>query len=356
VPAAARRAGLAVGALSGVGYAARPLTDSRIDRARTIIEAEAAAVRQVAARLGPSFTKALDLILQLRGRVVTAGMGKAGFIAQKISATMASTGTPSIFLHPAEAIHGDLGRVDAGDLLLAFSKSGETEELLVMLPHVKAVGVPVLAITQVEDSTLGRHADLVLPLGRIDEAGPWGLAPSASTTAMMALGDALALVVQEGRRFGPDEFARFHPGGDLGRRLMKVRELMRTGDRNPRVAAGATVLEAMHVMTRTPGRPGATSIVDHGGRLVGFFTDGDLRRLMERCLASDRGRSIDELMTSSIDHAMTKGPRSIDGDTFALEALALLHQHAIDQLPVVDGEGRLTGLLDVQDLLNLKIG
>jgi arabinose-5-phosphate isomerase len=322
--------------------------DHRIERAREIIECEAAAVSQVAARLGAPFLRALDMMLTMRGRVVTAGMGKAGFIAQKISATFASTGTPSIFLHPAEAIHGDLGRVDAGDLLLAFSKSGETQELLVMLPHVKAVGVPVIAITQSAASTLGEHADVVLELGRIDEAGPYGLAPSASTTAMLALGDALALVVQEGRRFGPEEFARFHPGGDLGRRLMRVRELMRTGDRNPRVSSGATVLQAIEVMTRTPGRPGATSVVDAQGRLLGFFTDGDLRRLIERGLTNPRERSIDE--------AMTVSPRSIDPETFALEALALLHQHSIDQLPVVDGDRRLLGLLDVQDLLNLKIG
>ena len=322
--------------------------DPRIERAREIVEREAAAVRQVAERLGPTFLRALDMILGLRGRVVTAGMGKAGFIAQKVSATLASTGTPSIFLHPAEAIHGDLGRVDAGDLLLAFSKSGETQEVLVMLPHVKAVGVPVVAITQDAKSTLGRHAELVLELGRIDEAGPYGLAPSASTTAMLALGDALALVVQEGRRFGPDDFARFHPGGDLGRRLMKVRELMRSGDRNPRITSGATVLEAIGVMTRTPGRPGATSVVDAHGKLLGFFTDGDLRRLIEHGLTNPRERSIDE--------AMTRNPRSIDPETFALEALALLHQYAIDQLPVVDDHGKLIGLLDVQDLLNLKIG
>lgn len=322
--------------------------DPRIERAREIVACEAAAVRQVAERLGPTFLRALELILGLRGRVVTAGMGKAGFIAQKVSATLASTGTPSIFLHPAEAIHGDLGRVDPGDVLLAFSKSGETQELLVMLPHVKAVGVPVVAITQDAGSTLGKHADLVLELGRIDEAGPYGLAPSASTTAMLALGDALALVVQEGRRFGPEDFARFHPGGDLGRRLMKVGELMRTGERNPRVQSGATVLQAIEVMTRTPGRPGATSVVDQAGKLLGFFTDGDLRRLIERGLANPRERTIDE--------AMTRNPRSIGPDMFALEALAFLHQHAIDQLPVVDADGRLIGLLDVQDLLNLKIG
>ncbi|MFY9342134.1 MAG: KpsF/GutQ family sugar-phosphate isomerase [Planctomycetota bacterium] len=322
--------------------------ESRIDRAREIIEREALAVRQVASQLGPSFLQALDMILGLRGRVVTAGMGKAGFIAQKVSSTFASTGTPSIFLHPAEAIHGDLGRVDKGDLLLAFSKSGETQELLVMLPHVKAVGVPIVGVTQEKGSTLGRHCDLVLELGKIDEVGPYGLAPSASTTAMLALGDALALVVQEGRHFGPDDFARFHPGGDLGRRLMKVGELMRRGDRNPIVRSGSTVLQAIEVMTRTPGRPGATSVVDGDGRLLGFFTDGDLRRLIEKGLANPRERRIDE--------AMTKNPKSIKADTFALEALAMLHQMAIDQLPVVDDDGKLLGLLDVQDLLELKIG
>ena len=322
--------------------------DARIERARQIVECEAVAVRQVADGLGEPFLRALDLVLGLRGRVVTTGMGKAGFIAQKVSATLASTGTPSIFLHPAEAIHGDLGRVDEGDLLLAFSKSGETEELLVMLPHVKSCGATLVAITQDQTSTLGRHSDLVLELGRIDEAGPHGLALSASTTAMLALGDALALVVQEGRDFGPEDFARFHPGGDLGRKLMKVAELMRTGDRNPTVQQGATLLAAIEVMTSTPGRPGATSVVDQDGALVGFFTDGDLRRRIEEGLSNPRELRIDEVMTPS--------PRSISADTFALEALALLHQHAIDQLPVVDDGGRLMGLLDVQDLLNLKIG
>src|SRR5262245_18247263 len=172
--------------------------DPRIERAREVIAREAEAVRQVAERLGDEFVRATDLVLNLAGRVVTAGMGKAGIIAQKVSATLASTGTPSIFLHPAEAIHGDLGRVVKGDLLLAFSKSGETEELLVLLPHVKAAAVPIVGVTQSRASTLGRHSDIVLELGPIDEAGPYGLAPSASTTAMLALGDALALVVQEG--------------------------------------------------------------------------------------------------------------------------------------------------------------
>lgn len=322
--------------------------DPRIERAREIVEREAKAVHQVAERLGPPFLQALDMILGLRGRVVTAGMGKAGFIAQKISATLASTGTPSIFLHPAEAVHGDLGRIESGDVLLAFSKSGETGEVLEMMPHVKAVGVPAIGITQHQNSTLGRHCDVVIELGDIDEAGPYGLAPSASTTAMLALGDALALVVQEGRKFGPEEFARFHPGGDLGRRLMRVGELMRRGERNPRIEEGATVLQAIEVMTRTPGRPGATSVTCKAGKLLGFFTDGDLRRLIENGLENPRERRIEAVMTVN--------PRSITSEMFALEALALLHQFEIDQLPVVDDEGRLLGLLDVQDLLNLKIG
>lgn len=322
--------------------------DPRIERAREVVEREAMAVRQVAERLGKPFSQALDMILELPGRVVTSGMGKAGFIAQKVSATLASTGTPSIYLHPAEAIHGDLGRVEEGDLLLAFSKSGETGEVLEMLPHVKMASVPVVGITQERTSTLGKHCDLVLEIGKIDEAGPFGLAPSASTTAMLALGDALALVVQEGRNFGPEQFARFHPGGDLGRRLMRVAELMRQGDRNPTVHCGATVLEAIEAMTGTPGRPGATSVVDDAGCLQGFFTDGDLRRLIEIGIENPRERRIDDVMT--------KNPRSITTEMFALEALALLHQLKIDQLPVVDDDNRLLGLLDVQDLLNLKIG
>jgi arabinose-5-phosphate isomerase len=321
--------------------------DRRLARARAIIDQEAEAVRSVGARLDDAFVRVVERILGAAGRVVTAGMGKAGIVAEKISATFASTGTPSIFLHPAEAIHGDLGRVVEGDILLALSKSGETEEVLRLLAPVKAVGVPIVAITQSRDSNLGRHADLVLEIGPIQEAGSYALAPSTSTTAMLALGDALALVVQEGREFGPEKFARFHPGGDLGRRLMKVEELMRRGDRNPRVRSGSTVLDAIRVMTGTPGRPGATSIVDGGDVLLGFFTDGDLRRMLEK------GRG--DVAGVAIDDAMTRNPRTISPDAYAVEAMAYLHQHRVDQLPVVDGAGRLLGLLDVQDLLDLRI-
>jgi arabinose-5-phosphate isomerase len=323
--------------------------DDRIQRARAIIATEADALRQVAERVDGDFLRTVDAILSLEGRVVTAGMGKAGIIAQKLSATFASTGTSSIYLHPAEAIHGDLGRIARGDLLLALSKSGETEEVLRLLGPVKAVGCRVVAMTQSRQSTLAKHADLVLALGDLEEAGTLRLAPTVSTTAMLCLGDALAIVVQEGRNFGPEDFARYHPGGDLGRRLMRVEELMRRGDRNPIVRSGVSLLETIGVMTRTPGRPGATSVVDSGDRLVGFFTDGDLRRLLESAAVTD-------LRSQRIDDVMTRNPRAISPDTFAIEALASLHNFRVDQLPVVAADGRLVGLLDVQDLLDLRIG
>lgn len=317
-------------------------------RAREILIGEADAVRAVVEQLDETFSQVVDRILELDGRVVTSGMGKAGFIARKISATLASTGTPAIFLHPAEALHGDLGRVMAGDLVMAFSKSGETEEVLRLIAPLKAAETPVVAVTQSPTSSLGRHSDFVLRIGEIAEVGPHGLAPSASTTAMLALGDAIALVVQEGRGFGPEEFARFHPGGDLGRQLMQVHELMRTGEQNPAVTSGASVLHALEVMTGTPGRPGATSVVDPSGTLLGFFTDGDLRRLCESGFDRMRDQPIDEVMTAK--------PMTIEPDMFALEALAFLHERRVDQMPVVGSDGKLLGLLDVQDLLDLKIG
>jgi len=322
--------------------------DAKIARARVIVQQEADAVRQLGERIDSNFAKVVDQIVDLPGRVVTSGMGKAGLIAQKISATFASTGTQSIYLHPAEAIHGDLGRLSTGDLLLALSKSGETDELLRLMAPLKAQGVPVVAITESRDSSLAKHSDTVLELGSIEEAGELALAPSTSTTAMLALGDALALVVQENKEFGPEDFARFHPGGDLGRRLMKVEELMRTGTRNPKVETGTSVLETLGIMTSTPGRPGAASITDGQGLLLGFFTDGDLRRLLEAESRRDLRMPIDEVMTRS--------PLTIPPDTYANEALGMLHNKKVDQMPVVDSRGVLIGLLDVQDLLDLKSG
>ncbi len=312
-----------------------------------ILEQEINALEGLRPRIGVGFAQAVELVLETKGTVVLTGMGKAGLIAGKVSATLASTGTPSIFLHPAEAVHGDLGRVGQGDLVLAFSKSGETEELLRFLPVVKASGVSILAITETKDSTLGQLADLVLEMGPINEAGEHGLAPSASTVAMLALGDALALVVQQGRNFGPEEFARFHPAGSLGRRLLRVEEIMRKGDRNPLISLGASLRETLFVMTKTPGRPGAALVVDEEQRLVGIFTDGDLRRCLEK--------GIEGLLDRSIDEVMTRSPRKISKDRLAAEAFNQLKENRVDQLPVVDGAGKAVGILDVQDLLELKI-
>lgn len=320
--------------------------DASIASARRILDCEARALADVRERIGVDFGRVVQVVLQLRGRVVVTGMGKAGLIARKVSATLASTGTPSIFLHPAEAVHGDLGRIVANDVLLAFSKSGETEELLRLVPCTRAFDVGVVAVTESRDSTLGRLADHVIELGPIDEAGPHGLAPSASTLAMLAVGDALALVVQEGRSFGPEEFARFHPGGALGRSLMRVDEVMRTGEHIPVSRGGMTVRQTLVAMTETPGRPGCAIIVDDEGRLLGYFTDGDLRRYLEQ--------GSENFLDLSIEAAMTTAPTTLGPDRLAHEALATLRRLAVDNMPIVDDEGRVVGLLDLQDLLALK--
>lgn len=318
----------------------------RIESARRILDHEAQALASVRDRIDATFCEVVDLILGLSGRVVVTGMGKAGLIAQKVSATLASTGTPSIYLHPADAVHGDLGRIMSGDVLMAFSKSGETEEILRLVPCTRAFDVSVVAITESRTSTLGSLCDHVLELGPIDEAGPHGLAPSASTLAMLALGDALALVVQEGRDFGPEEFARFHPGGSLGRRLMRVEEVMRTGEHLPLARVGMAIRETLVAMTETAGRPGAAIIVDDEGCLVGYFTDGDLRRHLEQ--------GTENLLELPIEAAMTKTPTTLGPDRLASEALALLRRLAVDNMPIVDDAGRAVGLLDLQDLLALK--
>nr|HMQ21304.1 KpsF/GutQ family sugar-phosphate isomerase [Planctomycetota bacterium] len=249
-------------------------------------------------------------------------------------------------LHPVEAFHGDLGRVMPGDILLAFSKSGETEELLRLVPCTRAFDIGVVAVTESKESTLAALSDYVLQLGRIDEPGPHGLAPSASTIAMLAIGDAIALVVQEGRKFGPEDFARFHPGGSLGRSLLRVAEVMRTGSNLPLVRSGRTIRETLVTMTETPGRPGAAIVVDEESRLVGYFTDGDLRRHLER--------QTDNHLDLPIEVAMTTAPKTSSPDRLASEALALLRRLAVDNMPIVDKDNRVVGLLDLQDMLALK--
>jgi arabinose-5-phosphate isomerase len=274
-------------------------------------------------------------------------MGKAGLVGQKISATLASTGSPSFFLHPAEALHGDLGRLRETDLLLALSNSGETEEVNVVIGGARRIGARVIALTGRADSTLGRHADCVLEIGRVEEACPMKLAPTASTTAMLALGDALAMVVLGERGFSKEDYARFHPLGALGRKLMKVREVMRQGAELPLVPAGTRITDVLLTMSRTKGRPGAALVVAPDGTLAGLFTDGDLRRLLE---PGDAARLADP-----VDEVMTRRPKVAHPDQLLEEAERLLREHKLDQVPVVDDAGRPVGLLDVQDLLTARV-
>jgi arabinose-5-phosphate isomerase len=311
---------------------------------RMVLATEARAIGGL--RLGASFATAVEWILACKGQVVLTGIGKPGFVAQKISATLASTGTHSIYLHPAEGAHGDLGRVSRRDLFVALSNSGETEEILRLLPAVKRIGARVVALTKDRGNPLARAADLVVDIGDIEEACPMGLAPTASTAALLAVGDALAMTVLENRPFGREEYALYHPGGRLGRHLMKVHELMRDGVGNPLVRADAPLKQAVAVMTRTPGRPGAATVVDARGKLLGVFTDGDLRRLVER-------EQVD--FAVPVSRVMTRNPRTVRPEERLVDAARVMREAQIDQVPVVDRAGRAVGILDVQDLLAARI-
>ncbi|NVJ22193.1 KpsF/GutQ family sugar-phosphate isomerase [Myxococcus sp. AM011] len=313
--------------------------------ARDVLEAEANAILGVTTRLGAPFLKAVRLVRECAGQVIVTGMGKAGHIGQKLSATLASTGIRSVFLHPAEAVHGDLGRVARGDVILAMSNSGSTEELLRLMPAFKRMATPVIALTGDAQSPLAKGADVVLDIGRIAEACPMGMVPTASTAALHALGDALTMAVMRSRPFGTDDYALLHPGGKLGRSVQRVFELMRTGPANPLVRDTAPLSEVVGVMTKTPGRPGAACVVDRRGRLVGIFTDGDLRRRVEQGLTD---------FSIPVRDIMGKQPRCVTPDTLVIAATAQMRELRVDQLPVVDVEGRSVGLLDVQDLLAAK--
>lgn len=318
---------------------------ARLARAAEVLRIEAAAIAQLGERLDASFSAAVDLVLRCEGQVVATGMGKAGIVGQKISATLASTGTPSFSLHPAEGLHGDLGRIRAQDLLLALSNSGETAEVTRLVAAVKKTGTRAIGITGRPDSSLGRLADTVLDIGAIEEACPLKLAPTATTTAMLALGDALAMVVLEERGFRREDFARFHPSGSLGRRFLTVGEVMRKGEELPLVRGDLTVAQALIRSTETPGKPGVVLVVDGQDRLQGIFTDGDLRRL----LAGGDSRVLD---TPVAEH-MSRQPKVLHPDQLVEEAHRLLRENKKDQAPVIDAEGRAIGLLDVQDLLDL---
>jgi len=320
---------------------------ARLERAREVIRLEARTIAGLELLIGESFARAVGLLLACPGKVVVTGMGKAGLIGQKISSTLASTGTDSLFLHPAEALHGDLGRLRRGDVLLALSNSGETQEMKLVVPLARRIGAQVIALTGQPGSTLGRLADCVLDIGRVDEACPLGLAPTASTSAMLALGDALAMVVLAERGFSREDYALNHPAGALGRKLMRVSEVMRRDAELPLVPSGSPLSGALRVMGATPGKPGAALVVDGAGLLVGIFTDGDLRRLLD-----ERGQLS---RSDPIDAYMTRQPKCVRPEALLEEAERLLRERRVDQVPVVAADGRPVGLLDVQDLLDTRL-
>lgn len=316
-----------------------------LEFARGVLQVEADALSRVRERLSGSIVRAAELIFRSRGSVIVTGMGKAGIVGQKLAATFASTGTRAFPLHPAEAVHGDLGRIRAGDIVLAVSQSGETEEVLRLIPAIKNLEAVLIAITERAASTLARHADLTIELGPIEEACPLGLAPSASTTAMMAVGDALALLVSRMRDFRPEEFARYHPAGNLGRRLAHVEDVMRTG-KHIRVARAEETIRA--VFTRLGGarrRTGAIMVVDSHDCLAGIFTDSDLARLFET--------RREDYVDRPIAESMTRDPVKTVVGTSVQEAIEALQSRKLSELPVVDRAGRPVGLIDLTDLMGL---
>ncbi|WP_066705430.1 KpsF/GutQ family sugar-phosphate isomerase [Curvibacter delicatus] len=319
--------------------------DKALQLARETLEIEAAAVLGLRQRIGDDFAKAVALMLRVEGRVVVMGMGKSGHIGRKMVATLASTGTPAMFVHPAEASHGDLGMIKTTDLVLAISNSGESDELTAILPVLKRLGVPLIAMTGHLDSTLARHADLALDSGVEKEACPLNLAPTASTTAQLALGDALAVALLDARGFKAEDFARSHPGGALGRKLLTlVEDVMRSGEAVPKVGPAAGFSEVMREMSAKG--LGATAIVDGQDRVLGIFTDGDLRRLLEKGV---------DLRTGSAGQFMHPDPVTITADALAVEAAELMEQRRITSVLVVDAEGRLCGALNSNDLMRAKV-
>lgn len=325
---------------------ARSKGSAQLAWARTVLDIEARAIRSLSKRLNGAFLDAVSMLDACRGRIITTGIGKPGFIAQKLSATLASTGVPSLYLHPAEAVHGDLGRVVSGDVVVALSNSGTTEELLRLLAPLKRQRVKVVALTSDLKSPLARGSDVVLDIGDIDEACPIGLVPTASSAALHALSDALAMTLAWRRELTPERYAHFHPGGKLGRSVLRVKEVMRAGDANPLVRDDASLSKALVVMTNTPGRPGATNVIDRSGKLVGIFTDGDFRRLAEQGRLELRG---------PVSTVMAKRPRTIGPEELVLSAAAVMRETKVDQLPVVDAHGRPVGLIDVQDVLAARV-
>ncbi|MBG9388991.1 KpsF/GutQ family sugar-phosphate isomerase [Caenimonas aquaedulcis] len=325
--------------------------DKAFDAARALrlaqetFDIEAQAVLGLKARTGEAFARAVEVMLHVRGRVVVMGMGKSGHVGRKIAATLASTGTPAMFVHPAEASHGDLGMIKPIDLVLAVSNSGEVDEVTTLLPVIKRMGATLVAMTGNADSTLASHADIVLDSGVEKEACPLQLAPTASTTAQLALGDALAVALLDARGFRTEDFARSHPGGSLGRKLLThLSDVMRSGDAVPRVRADAGFSELMREMSAKG--LGASAVVDADGRVAGIFTDGDLRRLIEKGM---------DLRALTAREVMHPGPHTIRSDALAVEAAELMEKHRITSVLVVDADNTLCGAVNSNDLMRAKV-
>jgi len=310
-------------------------------RAKEVLRIEADSIRQLISRIDKYFEKAVEVIYACKGRVVVTGMGKAGIIGQKISATLSSTGTPSLWLHSAEAIHGDLGRVIKEDVVIVISNSGETQEVVDLVPQIKKIGARLIAITGNKNSSLAKNSDAILDVSIKIEACPLGLAPMASTTSMLAMGDALCAALMDKRKFKKSDFAFLHPGGSLGKQLLlKVEDIMRKGSSNPVVKESRKVKDVLLAITVS--RAGSATVIDKNGRVKGIFTDGDLRRHL----------GIDTLLLNKeVKDVMTKNPRTLKKGCLAVEALRILQEYKIDEIPIVDEKSKAIGLIDVQDLL-----
>jgi len=321
------------------------LSQQALQLARQVLRIEADAVASLIPRIDERFLAALELVLNCHGRVVVSGIGKSGHIARKIASTLASTGTPAFFVHPAEASHGDLGMITREDVFIGLSNSGESAELVTIVPLIKRQGAKLIAMTGNTESSLAREADVHLNVGVAVEACPLGLAPTASTTATLALGDALAIALLDARGFGVDDFARSHPGGKLGIRLLtRVRDIMRSGEALPAVAASATLADAVLEISRKG--MGMTGILDDDGRLAGIYTDGDLRRSLEKHV---------DFRTTAISMVMTRNPRTVKPDQLAVAAVQVMEDHRISQLVVVDEDNRPVGALNMHDLFSAKV-
>lgn len=313
--------------------------------AQEILQQEANAILRVGGLLNESFDHALATICEMPvgGRVIVSGMGKAGFIAMKFSATLASIGVPSFFLHPAEAVHGDLGRYSKNDIAFIMSNSGETPEILSILPHLKRIGCTLISLTSSKESSLAKHSDVTLEIGKTEEVGPLGIAPTTSTTVMLAMSDAIAMALIDHSQYSKQDFARFHPGGDIGRSLTLISEIMRTGDSNCIVPYNMKTREVIHKISITKGRPGAACVIDESDKLFGIFTDGDLRR----CLEEQK-----DFLDRPIVEFATKNPKVIYQSKLAQEAFRIMSENKIDQLIVIDEAKYVLGLVDIQDLVN----